>query len=87
LYGQDFGCCHTFVQDINITTIFQEAANLAKQNSSTVQDKSLTQLDVTSSAETMATPKKQFVEPEVSAAVDVLEATTFFQLSSSGASN
>jgi hypothetical protein len=31
--------------------------------------------------------KKPFVEPAISVPVDVLEATTFFQLSSSGATN
>ena len=60
---------------------------MAKQNSSSVQDKSLTQLEVSSSADPMATAKKQFIEPEVSTPVDVLEATTFFQAVSSGATN
>lgn len=31
--------------------------------------------------------KKAFVEPTISVPVDVLEATTFFQISTSGASN
>ncbi|MCA1591838.1 MAG: hypothetical protein LC754_04125 [Acidobacteria bacterium] len=31
--------------------------------------------------------KKEFVEPEISTPVDVLEATTFFQATSSGATN
>jgi hypothetical protein len=31
--------------------------------------------------------KKQFVEPEITVPVDVLEATTFFQSASSGATN
>jgi hypothetical protein len=31
--------------------------------------------------------KKKFVEPEISQAVDVLEATTFFQAVDSGATN
>jgi hypothetical protein len=35
----------------------------------------------------MATAKKQFIEPEVSTPVDVLEATTFFQSLSSGSTN
>jgi len=52
-----------------------------------MQDKSLTQLEVSSSAEPMATAKKQFIEPEVSTPVDVLEATTFFQSLSSGSTN
>ncbi len=32
----------------------------------------------------MATGKKQFVEPEITYAVDVLEATTFFQQADTG---
>jgi hypothetical protein len=35
-------------------------------------------------AETPATPKKTFVEPTISSPVDVLEATTFFQVVDSG---
>jgi len=31
--------------------------------------------------------KKSFVEPEITVPVDILEATTFFQTASSGASN
>lgn len=31
--------------------------------------------------------KKAFVEPEISVPVDVLEATTFFQVTTSGATN
>lgn len=34
-----------------------------------------------------ATGKKAFVEPEVSFPIDVLEATTFFQLTDSGVTN
>ena len=60
---------------------------MAKQNSSSMQDRSLTQLEVSSSAEPMATAKKQFIEPEVSTPVDVLEATTFFQSLTSGSTN
>lgn len=32
-------------------------------------------------------PKKPFVEPAISVPVDVLEATTFFQAATSGATN
>jgi len=39
--------------------------------------------DVDGGRETVAS-KKEFVEPEVSFPVDVLEATTFFQLTDSG---
>lgn len=34
-----------------------------------------------------ATPRRAFVEPEVSFPVDVLESTTFFQFTESGVSN
>ena len=34
-----------------------------------------------------ATPKRKFLEPEISQPVDVLEATTFFQQSESGPTN
>jgi hypothetical protein len=37
--------------------------------------------------EAVPSNKKPFVEPELSAAVDVLEATTFFQGVTSGATN
>jgi hypothetical protein len=40
-----------------------------------------------SGASEASTGKKEFVEPEVSFPVDVLEATTFFQLTDSGATN
>jgi hypothetical protein len=43
--------------------------------------------EVVASTEPIATPKKQFVEPEISTPVDVLEATTFFQAATSGATN
>ena len=35
----------------------------------------------------VSTAKKAFVTPEISVPVDVLEATTFFQLTDSGATN
>jgi hypothetical protein len=38
-------------------------------------------------AEVIPTAKKQFIEPEISMPVDVLEATTFFQAITSGATN
>ena len=37
--------------------------------------------------ETSTPAKKKFVTPEISVPVDVLEATTFFQVATSGASN
>ena len=35
----------------------------------------------------VASGKRKYVEPEVTQPVDVLEATTFFQLTDSGATN
>lgn len=35
----------------------------------------------------LSDPKKPFVEPAISVPVDVLEATTFFQAATSGATN
>ena len=43
--------------------------------------------DVDANAREARTNKKEFVEPEVSFPVDVLEATTFFQLTDSGSTN
>ena len=39
------------------------------------------------SAEVHDSAKKKFVEPEITVSVDILEATTFFQVASSGATN
>ena len=41
----------------------------------------------TAQAAAASPAKKTFVEPEVSFPIDVLEATTFFQLTDSGATN
>jgi len=60
---------------------------LAKQNSFSLQENVPTQLDVTGKTEPSETAKKQFIEPEISMPVDVLEATTFFQSATSGATN
>ena len=60
---------------------------MAKQKSFSVQENPLIQTDVSVNAEIIQTAKKQFIEPEISTPVDVLEATTFFQLASSGATN
>jgi len=56
---------------------------LAKQ-SDLITDK---QTHAESTNEEVSARKKPFVEPELSAAVDVLEATTFFQATSSGVTN
>jgi hypothetical protein len=56
---------------------------LAKQ-SELITDK---QTHIESSNEEVSARKKPFIEPELSAAVDVLEATTFFQSATSGVTN
>lgn len=45
------------------------------------------QAESINNSEPIINGKKPFVEPELSAAVDVLEATTFFQAATSGATN
>jgi hypothetical protein len=60
---------------------------LAKQNNFSLQENVLTATDVATTNEPISTIKKQFIEPELSSAVDVLEATTFFQSVTSGATN
>jgi len=44
-------------------------------------------LQTEGSGKELSDRKKPFVEPAISVPVDVLEATTFFQASSSGATN
>jgi hypothetical protein len=51
------------------------------------QEQSVTQLEKVPDGNRTGAVKKPFVEPEVSVPVDVLEATTFFQASTSGATN
>ena len=43
--------------------------------------------EASTDAEISDSSRKKFVKPEISVAVDVLEATTFFQLTDSGATN
>ena len=56
---------------------------LAKQNEMINEELSVHSGSVTGETES----KKTFVEPAISAPVDVLEATTFFQTATSGATN
>jgi hypothetical protein len=56
---------------------------LAKQNEIINEENSGLHKDVSGGSEI----KKAFVEPTISVPVDVLEATTFFQSASSGATN
>jgi len=60
---------------------------LAKQNSSSLPEDSMIQTDSSVTPKATQPAKKQFVEPEISNAVDVLEATTFFQAVTSGQTN
>jgi hypothetical protein len=52
-----------------------------------VQENEGSQTETASHFEAVPTAKKTFVEPALSSPVDVLEATTFFQSASSGATN
>ena len=58
---------------------------MAKENSFALNENVSTLTDA--SVETLQTAKKKFIEPELSTPVDVLEATTFFQAATSGATN
>jgi hypothetical protein len=58
---------------------------LAKQNEILNEEKSGLQTD--GIGKELIDTKKPFVEPAISVPVDVLEATTFFQAATSGATN
>lgn len=60
---------------------------MAKQNKFSLHENPQVLTDATGNADPIQTAKKQFIEPEISMPVDVLEATTFFQAISSGATN
>lgn len=45
------------------------------------------QSDLMKNLEATPTAKKKFIEPELSTPIDVLEATTFFQTTTSGVTN
>ena len=60
---------------------------MAKEKNFSVQENVGAESETASQFEVVATAKKKFVEPELSSPVDVLEATTFFQAASSGATN
>jgi hypothetical protein len=59
---------------------------LANQNEICGAEQSTKQTDKNIEAESAGRGKKLFVEPEISVPVDVLEATTFFQVVDSGGS-
>ena len=72
-------CCHGVEQELILTNNSEEAREtLAKQNE-IINEESVTG--------EISESKKAFVEPAISAPVDVLEATTFFQAATSGATN
>lgn len=78
-------CCHSSAQDINIAHYDSRRRLTLSKQSEFLSDK---QNKVESSFnEEVSESKKPFVEPELSAAVDVLEATTFFQAATSGVTN
>jgi hypothetical protein len=60
---------------------------LAKQNDFSANEQLKNHVEFVTNPEPNTNGKKPFVEPEISAAVDVLEATTFFQAATSGATN
>jgi hypothetical protein len=60
---------------------------LAKEKSFLLQESESALTDTNLTLEAIPTAKKKFIEPEISAPVDVLEATTFFQTATSGATN
>lgn len=59
---------------------------MAKQSEYSEQEQPK-HLDSISNSNPTTNGKKPFIEPELSSAVDVLEATTFFQAATSGATN
>ena len=60
--------------------------NTKTENRNSVQLPEVNETDERSKAG-VAAPRRAFVEPQVSFPVDVLEATTFFQFTESGATN
>ena len=54
------------------------------ENQSPIHFSPVEEVEAARPAAVAAAEKKQFVEPEVSFPVDVLEATTFFQVTDSG---
>ena len=57
---------------------------MVTQNEMLMQDQSGTQGEELVKRESTKSGRKLFVEPEISVPVDVLEATTFFQVVTSG---
>ena len=80
-------CCHGVEQEFILTNNSEEAREtLAKQNEIINEELAGGHSGSGVTAE-ISESKKVFVEPAISAPVDVLEATTFFQSATSGATN
>jgi hypothetical protein len=60
---------------------------LVKQNEIPNGEQPAKQAEKSIGSDSASTSKKLFVEPEISPPVDVLEATTFFQIVDSGGTN
>ena len=60
---------------------------MAKQNEIPNGEQPAKQAEKSIGSDSANTSKKLFVEPEISTPVDVLEATTFFQIVASGPTN
>jgi len=65
----------------------QSRRNLLKDQDQNPQGVSLVNNETSDKQAPVPSSKRQFVEPEISQPVDVLEATTFFQAVDSGATN
>ena len=81
---RDFDC-HEVDQAPILQPLREEAANLVKQNEIINEERAGVQSGKAGSE--VKEGKKAFVEPVISVPVDVLEATTFFQVATSGATN
>jgi hypothetical protein len=80
--GPLFGC-HESIKNIYLPTDSRRQLNLAKQNETINEEIA----NLHSGGKEGSEIKKEFVEPAISVPVDVLEATTFFQATTSGKTN
>lgn len=81
------GCPRSTVEH-NISTIFLRRLLLTNKDKATSVN-GIAESNETKVATTELTEsgKKRFVEPEITVPVDILEATTFFQVTTTGATN
>lgn len=73
------------IENIYYEQSLEEGKTLAKQNE--IMNEELTGVHSEGAPGEGKQTKKVFVEPAISVPVDVLEATTFFQAATSGATN